>query len=270
MLMYDDITVMIKDKTILNNISATFPYGTITCILGPNGCGKSTMLQALFSPKLIKGGKIYLDDKPLFEYPAREKAKRIAYLPQLHEIPPISVRTLITQGRFPYTGMLGRANRLDEIFIERSLNDINMTEFANRNLTTLSGGECKRAYLGMILAQNTDYIILDEPTTFLDIKHRLELIELLSSLRDRGKTIVAVLHDINEVLQLADIILLMKDGCLIKTLSRMEFLNSDIVKDIFQVQMTYEEVNNHVLTNFSLTAPSDHSERQNDYDTNRQ
>ena len=252
MLMYDNVTAAIGGKKIVKNLSVCFPYGTITCILGPNGCGKSTLLQSLFSPHYLQEGTILLDDRPLIQYPAREKAMRIAYLPQIHEVPPITVRTLIMQGRFPYIGMLGKASRFDQLLVQRALDDTNMSELAERNLTTLSGGECKRAYLGMILAQNTDYIILDEPTTFLDIRHRLELLDLLSSLRDRGKTIVVVLHDINEALQLADIIILLNDGILVKTLSRMEFLNSDVIQEIFQVQMTYQEVNHKTLTNFSL------------------
>ncbi len=252
MLMYDNVTASIGGKKIITNLSVSFPYGTITCILGPNGSGKSTLLKSLFSPQYLIEGEILLDDRPITKYPAREKAMRIAYLPQIHEIPPITVRTLIIQGRFPYIGMLGKASRLDQHLVQQALIDTNMSELANRNLTTLSGGECKRAYIGMILAQNTDYIILDEPTTFLDIKHRLELLELLSTLRDRGKTIVVVLHDINEALQLADIIVLLKDGSLVKTLSHMEFLNTDLIQDIFQVQMTYQEVDHRTLTNFSL------------------
>lgn len=252
MLMYDNVTAAVGGKEIVKNISVSFPYGTITCILGPNGSGKSTLLQSLFSPYYLKEGTILLDDRPIMEYPSREKAMRIAYLPQIHEIPPITVRTLVMQGRFPYTGMLGKASRLDQRLVERALVDTNMSELANRDLTTLSGGECKRAYLGMILAQNTDYIILDEPTTFLDIKHRLELLELLSALRDRGKTIVVVLHDINEALQLADIMILLNEGNLVKTLSRMELLNSNVIQEIFQVQMTFKEMNHKTLTNFSL------------------
>lgn len=252
MLKYDNVTAYIHKKEILHEISASFPYGTITAILGPNGCGKSTLLHCILNHKLIRQGSITLDDRPLLSYPPKEKAKRIAFLPQIHELPPITVRTLVTQGRFPYTGPFGTSNFLDMKAIIKAMTDTNVISMSERPLTTLSGGEQKRAYLAMILAQNTDYIILDEPTTFLDIKHRLELLELLIFLRDQGKTVIVVLHDINEALHIADVVLLMKEGYIVKTLCKHELLDRALIQEIFQVQMDYVCKDNQTLTSFSL------------------
>ncbi len=252
MLKYDNVSAFIHKKEILHELSASFPYGTITVILGPNGCGKSTLLHCLLNHKLIHHGSILLDDRPLLSYSPKEKAKRLAFLPQLQEIPPITVQTLVSQGRFPYTGLFGSSNYLDQKAMLKAMTDTNVLSLSERPLTTLSGGEQKRAFLAMILAQNTDYIILDEPTNFLDIKHRLELLELLTYLRDQGKTIITVLHDINEALRIADVVLLMKEGCIAKTLCKHELLDRTVIQDIFQVQMDYVCKNDKTLTSFSL------------------
>lgn len=251
MLKYENVSVNINKKPILHDISLSFPYGTITTILGPNGCGKSTLIGCLNDSFQLKQGNIYLDERSLFEYSHSERAKRIAILPQLHEVPPITVRTLVSQGRFPYRGLFHSKTMLDLHFILQSMKDTNTIQFSEQLLTRLSGGELKRAYLAMILAQNTDYIVLDEPTTFLDIHHRLEFLDLLCELRNRGKTILVVLHDINEAIQIADIIIMMKEGQIVRTLTKDEFMNSDAMDEVFRVHFNYKK-DNH-LTYTSIT-----------------
>ena len=132
------------------------------------------------------------------------------------------------------------------------MKDTNMYELADCELTRLSSGERQRAYLAMILAQNTDYIILDEPITYLDIRHQLEFLDLLKVLRDRGKTIIIILHDINEALEISDVMLLMKEGQIIKTLTKEEFLNSHVMKEVFRVNFDYFEHNHKTFTSFTL------------------
>lgn len=259
MLKLDNLNASIHGTPILHDINASFPYGTISVLLGPNGCGKSTLLQCLFLPRLIQSGTIYLDSMPLFSYSAKERAKRIAYLPQLYDVAPITVKQLVAQGRFPYTGKFGSPNFLDNTMISKAMQDANVSSLAERKITCLSGGEQRRAYLAMILAQNTDYIVLDEPTTFLDLHHRLEFLELLKTLRDRGKTIVIVLHDIDDALKIADIVFLIKQGRLMKTLSGKELLANHVVDEIFGVQMDYLIQENKALTNFHLN-PKKHDD----------
>lgn len=252
MLKYENVTAGFEHTPILNNISVSFPYGTITAILGPNGCGKSTLVQCLANKKILLDGSITLDDIPLYSLTPTRRAKRIAFLPQIKELPSMNAETLVEQGRFPYTTIMKKRTEHDDRIIRRVMELTNTLDFAGKNVKTLSGGDCQRVYLAMVLAQNSDYLVLDEPTSSLDIKHRLEFLELLKTLRNQGKTILVILHDISEALQIADILVLMKEGKIISVSNRQEFSNSAQIEEVFQVQFRMKEEDNIQYTSFHL------------------
>ena len=226
MLKYENITAGFKNTAVINDINVSFPYGTVTAILGPNGCGKSTLVQCLANKKLLLEGSITLDDIPLYSLTPTRRAKRIAHLPQIREVPSMNAETLVEQGRFPYSTIMKKRTDQDDRIIRRVMELTNTLEFVGKNVKKLSVGECQRVFLAMVLAQNSDYLVLDEPTASLDIKHRLEFLELLRTLRNQGKTIIVIFHDISEALQIADILVLMKEGKIISVSNRQEFTNN--------------------------------------------
>lgn len=256
MLKYENIFAGHGKKKTLSEISLCFPYGTITSILGPNGSGKSTMLHCLLNPMMISSGQITLDQKPLNQLKATERAKRISFLPQSQNTPSLTVKTLVSQGRYPYHGLFQQISPFDEFLITKALCDTGMTALSNEPLLNLSGGELKRAYLAMILAQNTDYIILDEPISNLDIKHRLEFLNLLCDLKDKGKTIVIVLHDISDAYMISDIMVFIKEGKIVRTMTKEEFLESNVIPQVFEVEFSYCLKEQLTLTSFHLTNSS--------------
>lgn len=256
MLKYENVFAGHGKKQILSDISLCFPYGTITSILGPNGSGKSTMLHCLLNPMLMSSGQITLDGQSLHHMKATKRAQRISFLPQLKGIPSLTVRSLVSQGRYPYHGLLKSMSPFDEYLIFKALNDTQMTALSDELLGNLSGGELQRAYLAMILAQNTDYIILDEPISNLDVKHRLEFLRLLCTLKDKGKTIIIVLHDISEAYLISDIMVFLKSGEIMRTMTKEEFLESDVIPQVFGVEFSYCMKEELTLTSFCLKNPN--------------
>lgn len=252
MLKYENVFAGHGKKQTLSEISLCFPYGTITSILGPNGSGKSTMLHCLLNPMLMSSGQITLDGQPLHHMKAAKRAQRISFLPQLKSIPALTVRNLVCQGRYPYHGVFRHTSPFDEYLVSKALYDTKMTDLCDESLCNLSGGELQRAYLAMILAQNTDYIILDEPISNLDVKHRLEFLRLLCTLKDKGKTIVIVLHDISEAYLISDIMVFIKDGQIIRTVTKEEFLESNVIPEVFGVEFSYCMKEELTLTSFCL------------------
>lgn len=252
MLKYENVSAGFQKTPVINDISVSFPYGTLTAIIGPNGCGKSTLVQCLANKKLLLEGSITLDDVPLYSLTPTRRAKRIAFLPQIRELPSMNAETLVEQGRFPYSTIMKKRTDQDDRIIRRVMELTNTLDFVGKNIKTLSDGECQRVYLAMVLAQNSDYLILDEPTTSLDIKHRLEFLELLKTLRNQGKTILVILHDISEALQIADILVLMKEGKIISVSNSQEFSNNAQIEEVFQVQFKMKEEDNIHYTSFTL------------------
>ncbi len=199
-------------KEILHHITVTFPPARLSVIVGPNGCGKTTLLRTIGAGlPLIQGG-IAVAGRPLSDYDPVSLARTVAILPQSREVPDATVSRLVLYGRFPRLRYPRRYRREDYGIAAAAMERAGVTALGDRPLRSLSGGERQRAYLAMALAQDTPVILLDEPTTFLDIRAQLDLLELLGTLRDEGKTIVAVLHDLESALRTADAMLVMRDG----------------------------------------------------------
>ncbi|MCK3941576.1 ABC transporter ATP-binding protein [Streptococcus suis] len=233
-----DLELSYGQKTVLSELSIEIPSGKISSIIGPNGCGKSTLLKALSRILPADKGMVYLDGKLIQELPTKEVAKRLALLPQVQEnLDGICVYDLVSYGRFPHQNAFGRLTDLDREKIAWALTETQTMAFAHTPLQSLSGGQRQRIWIAMALAQDTDIILLDEPTTYLDMHHQLEVLELLQRLnRENGKTIVMVLHDLNHAARFSDHIIAMKDGHILKEGSAEEVITVEHLRQLFAIE----------------------------------
>ena len=225
---------------ILTDVSVTFAAGSLTVIVGPNGCGKSTLLKAL-TGIVPAEGSILLDGQDLLALDRRELAKKVAFLPQNRPVPEISVKNLVLHGRFPYLSYPRRYRQEDHQIAAAAMKKMGIFNLADRNLSTLSGGQRQKVYIAMALAQDTPVVLLDEPNTFLDIAHQLQLMQLAGALAAEGKTVVLVLHDLSLALEHADSLAVLYDGrCLFQGNSEETFL-SGALDAAFGVQVQRTE-----------------------------
>ncbi|MBW4081454.1 ABC transporter ATP-binding protein [Paenibacillus sp. S150] len=228
------------NKTVIQEVSLVIPSNKISVIIGSNGCGKSTLLKAM--ARLIKpvSGKITLDGKPIGKIPPKQLARVIGLLPQSPIVPEgISVTDLVGRGRFPHQSLLGGWTKKDYEAVAEAMKIMDITEFANHNIDELSGGQRQRVWIAMALAQQTDILFLDEPTTFLDITYQVEILDLLTDLnRKHGTTIVMVLHDINLSARYAEHIFALHNGKLVAEGKPSEVITATLVKDIFGLDCT--------------------------------
>ncbi|MBU5674016.1 ABC transporter ATP-binding protein [Paenibacillus brevis] len=227
-------------KTVIHGIDLVIPSNKISVIIGANGCGKSTLLKTL--ARLIKpiSGQVTVDGKPISKIPPKKLARVIGMLPQSPIVPEgISVADLVGRGRFPHQSMFSGWSRKDYEAVAEAMEIMNITEFANHDIDELSGGQRQRVWIAMALAQQTDILFLDEPTTFLDITYQVEILDLLTDLnRKHGTTIMMVLHDINLSARYADHIFAMHEGKLVTEGTPSEVITSTMVKDIFGLNCT--------------------------------
>lgn len=235
-----DLVAGYDKKTIINGIDIVIPSNKISVIIGPNACGKSTLLKTL--ARLIKpaSGEILLDGKQITSIPTKQLAQVLGLLPQSPVVPEgITVSDLVARGRFPYQTFLKGMGKKDYEAVEEALDIMGITELANRSVDELSGGQRQRVWIAMALAQQTDILLLDEPTTFLDITYQVEILDLLTDLnRKRGTTIVMVLHDINLSARYADYIFAVKKGDLIAQGTPYQVITEDLIKQIFGLDCT--------------------------------
>ena len=224
-------------QTVLDGISVDFEKGKLTSIIGANGCGKSTLLKAILGILSLSSGEIFIDDENLLTISRNEIAKKIAYLSQGKNIPDMTVEQMVLHGRFPYLSYPRRSSSHDREVARKAMEDVGITEFAHKPLYTLSGGMRQNAYIAMALAQETDYILLDEPTTYLDIAHQLELMRILRKLADSGKGIVTVMHDLPLAFDFSDTLTVMNNGKIIACGTPSELCNLPIIEDIFGVKI---------------------------------
>ena len=204
-------------------------------ILGPNGCGKSTLLKVLAGLLQPRCGTVRIDGKALSDISGKELARVLAYLPQSRPVPEITVERLVLHGRFPYLGYPRRYREQDRESARKAMAAVGVDVLASRELSTLSGGERQKAYIAMALAQDTPYILLDEPTIYLDIDRQLEVMRLCCGMRDAGKTVLVVLHDLSLALRFADRILLMQQGASVFEGTPAELAASDALDRVFHV-----------------------------------
>ena len=208
------LTLAYEKSVIINGLDVVIPEGKITALVGPNGCGKSTLLRGLARLMKPKGGAVYLDGEAIARLPAKAVAKKLGVLPQGPVAPEgLTVRELVAQGRYPHQGFFQQWSREDEEALSKALTTTRMVDLADRPVGALSGGQRQRAWIAMALAQATPILLLDEPTTFLDMAHQVEVLTLLDELNEReGRTVVMVLHDINQACRYAHHIVALKEG----------------------------------------------------------
>jgi iron complex transport system ATP-binding protein len=232
------IDVGINKKTIVHDLSLAVPEGKITAIIGPNGCGKSTTLKALSRIWPLERGSISFQGRDIHSLSQREFAQCLAILTQSPQAPTdLTVQDLVEMGRFPHRGFLGRASRDDARHVEWALAQTGMSGMRDRLLHTLSGGERQRAWIAMALAQRPQVLLLDEPTTYLDICHQLEVMQLLVKLnRELGLTVVMVIHELNHALQYADYVAVIKAGRLVREGAPKEIVTAELLREVFGVR----------------------------------
>ena len=205
-----------------------------TAVVGPNGCGKSTLLKAL--ARLLKptAGRVILDGRDIHDQPTRQVARKIGILPQSSMVPDgITVSELVARGRFPHQGFARRWTLRDEELVAHAMDEANVTALATRRVDELSGGQRQRAWIAMALAQDTPILLLDEPTTFLDIRHQVELMELLVDLNRRGRCLVAVLHDLNQAARFSTHLIAMRAGEIVAQGPPGEVVTPGLVEEVF-------------------------------------
>lgn len=228
------VTIGYDKRTVSEYLSVQVPDRSFTAIIGPNGCGKSTLLRALARVLAPSAGEVLLDGKTIGSYKSKEVARRLGLLPQTSLSPDgIRVADLVARGRAPYQNLIQQWRESDDDAVAAALAATRLTELSGRLVDELSGGQRQRAWVSMLLAQDTPIMLLDEPTTFLDIAHQYELMELFRGFHEDGKTIVTVLHDLNQAARYADHLIVMRDGRIVKTGSAHEVITADLIEDVF-------------------------------------
>jgi len=232
-----EITHYYDKKCILSNISFSFEKGKIYSIIGPNGCGKSTLLKILCRQLPPTKGQVSLEGKNIYKLSPKKIAKSISLLSQQVEKADITVKQLVTLGRTPHLGIFERLNNQDMDVVQWAISQTNLELLIERNVASLSGGEMQRVWLAMAIAQQPTILFLDEPTTYLDIAHQLELLELVRSLNIKSNvTIVMVLHDINHAVLYSDKIIAMKDGGIYDHGNPENIMTSKLFHEVFGVE----------------------------------
>ncbi len=222
---------------VLRDVSFAARAGCITTLVGPNGCGKTTLLKAMARQLPPLEGEISLHGRPIRTYSRREFARTAAFMPQVRNIPEITVRGLVSHGRFPYLGLSRQMTAKDREAVEQAMEATGVARWAQRDLRELSGGERQRVYLAMALAQGGDAILLDEPTTYLDVAAQFELLELLRILADQGRAVVLVLHDLAQALQYSDRVAVLAEGKLAAFAAPEELFTGRMLDGVFGVTL---------------------------------
>ena len=229
------VTLGYDDRVINDDLTLAVPDGSFTVIVGANGCGKSTLLRGLAPLLKPSGGAVHLDGRDIHRYPSKEVARRLGLLPQA-QVPPdgITVADLVSRGRYPHQSLLRQWSPEDEEAVAAALEATNTMELAGRLVDELSGGQRQRVWLAMALAQRTEILLLDEPTTYLDIAHQVEVLDLCDDLRiDGGYTLVAVLHDLNLSCRYATHLVAMKDGAVVAEGPPSRVVTAELVEHVY-------------------------------------
>ncbi|WP_028543713.1 ABC transporter ATP-binding protein [Paenibacillus taiwanensis] len=233
----DHLNISYGERIIVKDLSVQIPDKKMTTIIGANGCGKSTLLKAITRIIPLQSGAVILDGAHIAQQNTKLLAKKMAILPQTPESASgLTVGELVSYGRFPYQKGFGRLTQNDIGVIEWALEVTGTSDFKYRPVDALSGGQRQRVWIAMALAQETEIIFLDEPTTYLDMAHQLEVLELLQKLNvEQERTIVMVLHDLNQAARFADYMIAMKDGEIVKAGNCEEVMKRDVLKEVFQI-----------------------------------
>ncbi|GLZ42779.1 ABC transporter ATP-binding protein [Actinokineospora sp. NBRC 105648] len=230
----DGLTLGYDDRVVARDLSLTIPDGSFTVIVGPNACGKSTLLKALARMVKPRAGTVHLDGAPIGSYSTREIARRLGLLPQSSIAPPgITVGDLVARGRYPHRRLLRQWSTADERAVVEAMRGTGVDALAARPVDELSGGQRQRVWLAMVLAQQTSVLLLDEPTTFLDIAHQVEVLDLCADLHEQGNTLVLVLHDLNQACRYATHLVVMSAGAVVAQGDPAEIVTPDLLADVF-------------------------------------
>lgn len=241
MLTFSHVAAGYGNKKILADITLDVKKGEILTLAGPNGCGKSTLLKTAARQLPLLAGTITLKGRELADFSQKELAKQAALLPQSRSVPGISVEQLALHGRFPYLGMTRRPGKADKEKVAEAMELAGVADMGRRDLRSLSGGERQKAYLAMVIAQDTDLIFLDEPTTYLDIGRQFEILELIRRLNREGKTIVMVLHDLAHALTYSHRVAVMEKGRLLTVEQPEELFQRGLLNQVFGVHGHWAE-----------------------------
>ncbi len=255
--MIDQVDVAYGDLKIIEQLTLEIPLGKITTIIGPNGCGKSTLLKAMGRIMKTQKGSIYLDGAKIEEFSTRELAKKMAILPQCPTAPEgLTVEEVVSYGRYPYQKGLGKLKEEDKKIIDWALEVTKLASIRNQLVDNLSGGQRQRVWIALALAQQTDIILLDEPTTYLDMAYQLEVLELLEDLnREYGCTIVMVLHDLNLASRYADFLVALKQGEIICSGTPNEVICKETIRKVYDIEadiITDSRTNKPILVSYQL------------------
>lgn len=231
------MTLRYEQRVIAENLTVTIPDRSFTVIVGPNACGKSTLLRALSRTLRPAAGTVLLDGQDIHTLPARQVARTLGLLPQSSVAPDgITVSELVARGRYPHQGLLRQWSREDERVVEESMASTGVAELADRTVDELSGGQRQRVWIAMALAQRTPLLLLDEPTTYLDIAHQIEILDLCARLHEeQGRTLVAVLHDLNHAARYATHLIAMRAGRVVASGAPADVVTADLVEEVFRL-----------------------------------
>lgn len=237
------LTKRFGKKPVVEDVTITIEPKTITSFIGPNGAGKSTLLSMVSRLLDSDTGEVLLDQNNVKKWKSNEFAKRVSILKQANFINVrLTVRELVAFGRYPYSK--GRLTTGDERYVDQAIEYMNLTDMQDKYLDELSGGQKQRAFIAMVIAQDTDYILLDEPLNNLDMKHSVQIMKILRKLVDElGKTVIIVLHDINFASVYSDRIVALKDGKLVKDGPTHDIINSDALREIYDMEIPIQEQN---------------------------
>lgn len=232
------VTVGYGQRTIIRDLSATFPAGKITTIVGPNGCGKSTLLRAMSGLLNLDTGTVSVDGQNISDMKRKDVARILGMLPQSPVAPEgLLVSDLVARGRHPHQAWFRQWSSTDEDAVFEALKQTGSADLASRTLDELSGGQRQRVWISMVLAQNTDILFLDEPTTYLDLATSVDILELVDSLRQElGRTVVMVLHDLNLAVRYSDYLVVMKDGQVIASGTPAEVITAELLQEAFDLR----------------------------------
>ncbi|WP_333850767.1 iron-enterobactin ABC transporter ATP-binding protein [Leclercia sp.] len=231
----ENLTLGYGKKTVAEDLHVAIPDGHFTAIIGPNGCGKSTLLRTLSRLMTPLHGNVFLDGEQIQRYASKEVARRIGLLAQNATTPgDITVQELVARGRYPHQPLFTRWRKEDEVAVTKAMQATGITDLAAQSVDTLSGGQRQRAWIAMVLAQETSIMLLDEPTTWLDISHQIDLLELLSDLnRTQGFTLAAVLHDLNQACRYATHLIALRDGKIVAEGAPKEIVTPELIERIY-------------------------------------
>lgn len=231
------LTLAYDQRIVASELDVTIPDRSFTVIIGPNACGKSTLLRALARMLKPRHGAVHLDGSVITSLPSKEVARRLGLLPQSSIVPDgITVADLVARGRYPHQRLMRQWSPADEQAVSHAMAATDVAGLADRIVAELSGGQRQRVWLAMALAQETPILLLDEPTTYLDISHQIEVLDLCAELHEAGRTMVAVLHDLNQACRYATHLIVMRDGAIVAEGDPASVVTPSLVAEVFDLR----------------------------------